>query len=68
MGLSNGETRRQASDGGIVRDCRGCLGTGRYKATLRFTGDRVEFVCGACGGTGQLILRAPDLDPWGKRP
>ena len=50
MGLSNGETRRQLTDGLVVRDCRACGGTNRC--------------CEVCGGTGQIVIRAPDVDPW----
>lgn len=55
MGLSNGETRRQLADGLVYRDCRLCL-TRPPEAGFAD--------CECCGGTGIVIIRAPDVDPW----
>lgn len=52
MGLSNGETRRQLADGLVYRDCRECP-PGLHRT------------CQTCGGTGVVVIRAPDINPWG---
>jgi DnaJ-class molecular chaperone len=66
MGLSNGETRRQLADGVVTRTCYPCHGSGRltHPAREQRALDRGTR-CPICHGTGEVVIRAPQSEPWG---